>query len=200
MTLFWQRGYDGVSLDTLVDEIGASRKGLYALWPDKQALLVATLKTYRQMVGDHMLRELEGPDAGLTELAGFWSKYESAARQPGWSGCLVMRTAANNIAAEPDVAAEVKAFLDRLSAAFENALRGASRRGEISSDPPPHTRARQAFAVTVACSALGSFEGFKPAIAEMTGAGRAACGVPARAASKVARQTSFPIRHRLGGA
>lgn len=45
--------YDPVSFDTLVGEIGASRKGLCALWPDKQALLVAALGSYRQMVGDH---------------------------------------------------------------------------------------------------------------------------------------------------
>lgn len=177
MTLFWQHGYDSVSFDTLVGEIGASRKGLYALWPNKQTLLVAALKNYREMVGDHFLRDLENAGAGLAELAGFWSKFESAARLPGWSGCLVMRTASDKVAAEPHVAAEIKAYFDRLSAAFENALGGASRRREFKSDTPPHMRARQAFAVAVACSAIGSFEGFTSRIADLIAAGRAACGV-----------------------
>ena len=149
----------------------------YALWPGKQTLLVAALKNYREMVGDHFLRDLENAGAGLAELAGFWSKFESAARLPGWSGCLVMRTASDKVAAEPHVAAEIKAYFDRLSAAFENALGGASRRREFKSDTPPHMRARQAFAVAVACSAIGSFEGFTPRIADLIAAGRAACGV-----------------------
>jgi TetR/AcrR family transcriptional repressor of nem operon len=191
MTLFWQRGYYSVSFDTLVDEIGASRKGLYALWPDKQALLVAALKNYRQMVGDHFLRDLEGADAGLVELAGFWSKFESAARQSGWSGCLVMRTAADKVAAEPHVAAEIKAYFERLSDAFEKALRGALRRREIESDPSPHLRAHQAFAAAVACSAIGSFEGFTPPIANLIAAGRAACGVsPHAPVSRLGRRIS----------
>lgn len=191
MTLFWQRGYDSVSFDTLVGEIGASRKGLYALWPDKQALLVAALKSYRQMVGDHFLHDLESTGAGLAELAAFWNKFESAAQQSGWSGCLVMRTAADTVAAEPQVAAEIKAYLDRLSDAFENALRGASRRREIKSNPPPHLRARQAFAVAVACSTIGSFEGFTSRISDLIAAGREACGLTPRApASRQSRQIS----------
>lgn len=191
MTLFWQRGYDSVSFDRLVGEIGASRKGLYALWPDKQALLVAALKSYRQIVGDHFLCDLEREDAGLAELAEFWSKFENAARQSGWSGCLVMRTSADRIAAESQVAVEIKAYFDRLSDALENALRGAVRRREIKSDPPLHVRARQAFAVVVGCSAIGSFEGFTPRIVDLINAGRAACGVSARArASKRSRRTS----------
>lgn len=180
MTLFWQRGYDSVSFDTLVGEIGASRKGLYALWPDKQALLVAALKSYRQMVGDHFLRDLESAGAGVAAMAEFWARFESAARQPGWSGCLVIRTAADKVAAEPEVAVEIKAHFDRLSDAFENALRGALKRKEIKSDPPPHVRARQALAVAVACSAIGSFEGFTPLILDIIASGRAACGVSAR--------------------
>jgi AcrR family transcriptional regulator len=183
MTLFWRRGYDSVSFDTLVDEIGASRKGLYALWPDKQALLVAALKSYREMIGDHFLRDLESASAGLGEVAGFWSKFESAARQPGWSGCLVMRTATDRIAVEPDVAAEIKAFLDRLLAALKHALCRAVERGEIGSDPHPQIRSRQAFAVAAACSAIGSFEGFTPRIADLIEAGRAACGVPVPAST-----------------
>lgn len=177
MTLFWQRGYDSVSFDTLVDETGASRKGLYALWPDKQALLVAALKTYREMIGHHFLGDLEASGAGLTELSGFWIKFESAARHSSWSGCLVIRTAADKIAAEPDVAAEINAYFARLSRAFENALRGAATRGEIELDPPPHVRTHQAFAVAVSCSTIGSFEGFTPRIADLIAAGRTACGI-----------------------
>ena len=176
MTLFWRRGYDAVSLDMLVSEISASRKGLYALWPDKQALFVAALKSYGQMVSIQLLQDLEKVDAGLAELSQFWSRFGNAARQPGWSGCLVVRTSAHRIAEEPDVAVEIRAFFGRLSGAFENALCGALARGEIASDPSPQIRARQAFYVAVACSTIGAFEGFTPRIADLIATGRATCG------------------------
>ncbi len=191
MTLFWRRGYDAVSFDMLVDEIGASRKGLYALWPDKQALFVAAMKSYRQIVGDHFLHDLEREDAGLAELAAFWSKFESAARRPGWSGCLIMRTTTDRIAAESEVAVEIEAYLKRLSEAFENAMRGASRQGEIPSDSSSHIRACQAFAAVIACSAIGSFEGFSPRCIGLIEAGRAACSLPPRApTAQPSRRTS----------
>ncbi len=193
MMLFWRRGYGAVSFDMLVDEIGASRKGLYALWPDKRGLFVAALRSYRQIVGDVFLRDLEREGAGRAELAAFWDKFESAAQRPGWSGCLVMRTTTDRIAAEPDVAIEIEAYLERLSNGLENALRGAARRAEIPSEPSAHIRACQAFAAVTACSAIGSFEGFSPRCRGMTEAGRAACGAPLRApAAQSSRRTSKP--------
>lgn len=146
---------------------------------------------HSRIVGGHFLHGLERQDAGLAELAGFWSNFESAARRPGWSGCLVMRTVTDRIAADPKVAMEIEAFFERLSYAFENALYGALKRGEISADPPPQIRARQAFAIVVACSTIGSFEGFSPRSGDLIEAGRAACSVPACApAAQLPRRIS----------
>jgi AcrR family transcriptional regulator len=180
MTLFWRQGYDSVSFESLVQEIGASRKGLYALWPDKRALLVAALQKYRELVGDEFLSRMERVGAGLSEVEEFWSKFEMAARAPGWRGCLIMRTASSRIADEPDVAAEIKAYLDRLSAALENALSGAAERGEVAKNFSPRAASRQAFAAVAACAALGIFEGFSPRIAGLIEAGRAASCVSSR--------------------
>ena len=200
MMLFWQHGYDRVSLDSLVGETGASRKGLYALWPDKQSLLIAALKSYRQIVGDQILGELEQEDAGLAELERFWDRFEHAARQPGWSGCLVMRTAGDRIAGEPLVTAEIRAYLDRLFGALERGLRGAREAREIAPEPPPHLRASQAYAAIFASSAIGSFEGFAPRVADLIAAGRAACGVaqipPQRQAHRQPRRRRLSQRRR----
>lgn len=141
--------------------------------------IVAALQSYSQMVGDQFLQDMENPSAGLNEIAEFWSRFEHAARQPGWCGCLIMRTAAGRIATEPEVAAEIKAFLDRLSAAFKHALLGAMRCGDFPSDALLlQTSASQAFAIAVACSTIGVFEGFTPRIADMIAAGSAACRAP----------------------
>jgi TetR/AcrR family transcriptional repressor of nem operon len=177
MMLFWRQGYDSVSFESLVQEAGASRKGLYALWPDKRALLVAALQRYRQVVGDHFLSHLERVGAGLSDVEEFWNMFETAAREPGWRGCLMMRTASSRIADEPDVASEIKAHLDRLLSGFENALRGAAERREVAANFSPQIAANQAFAVAAACSAIGIFEGFSPRVAGLIGAGRAASGL-----------------------
>jgi AcrR family transcriptional regulator len=180
MALFWRQGYDSVPYERLVQEIGGSRKGLYALWPDKRALLVAALQRYRELVGDHFLSGMERAGAGLSDVEEFWAKFEMAAREPTWRGCLVMRTAASRIADEPDVASQIKAFLDRLSAALENALCGAAERGDMATSVSPRVASRQAFAAVAACSAIGIFEGFSPRVASLIEAGRAASGISNR--------------------
>lgn len=177
MTLFWRQGYDSVPFESLVQEIGASRKGLYAIWPDKRALLVAALQRYRQVVGDHFISDLERAGAGLPEVEEFWNKFEAAARGPGWRGCLIMRTASSRIADEADVASQIKAYLDRLFAAFENALRGVAEHGGVCANFSPQIAAAQAFAAVAACSAIGIFEGFSPRVAGLIEAGRAASGL-----------------------
>ena len=184
MGLFWQCGYDAVSFDDLIAKTGASRKGLYSVWPDKRALFVAALGLYRRRVGDHFFPQMERPDAGLAAVAGFLDRFEAAARAPGWRGCLVVRTSVDAIVAEPPVAEEVSAYCDRLAASLEHALKGAARRGELACGVDPLAASRQVFAVAVACSVLGVREGFGPRIAALIEAARAACGLSVKATGR----------------
>src|SRR3569833_690038 len=47
--LFWDKGYNGTSMQDLVDGLGISRSSLYDTFGDKHALFLRSLENYRQM-------------------------------------------------------------------------------------------------------------------------------------------------------
>ena len=54
MHLFWLKGYNGTSMQDLVDGLGISRSSLYDTFGDKHALFIQTLENYRKSAADHM--------------------------------------------------------------------------------------------------------------------------------------------------
>jgi TetR/AcrR family transcriptional regulator, transcriptional repressor for nem operon len=46
--LFWQKGYNGTSMQDLVDGLGISRSSLYDTFGDKRKLYLKALETYKQ--------------------------------------------------------------------------------------------------------------------------------------------------------
>ena len=42
--VFWSKGYDGVTIDDLVDGMGVGRPSLYAVFGDKRAIFLRVLK------------------------------------------------------------------------------------------------------------------------------------------------------------
>jgi AcrR family transcriptional regulator len=49
--LFWQRGYEGTSVQDLVDTLGINRASLYATFGDKAQLFDSVLERYQDWVG-----------------------------------------------------------------------------------------------------------------------------------------------------
>ena len=48
--LFWHKGYNGTSMQDLVDGLGISRSSIYDTYGDKHALFVKTLQRYEESV------------------------------------------------------------------------------------------------------------------------------------------------------
>ena len=46
--LFWQKGYNGTSMQDLVDGLGISRSSLYDTFGDKHQLYLSALQSYKQ--------------------------------------------------------------------------------------------------------------------------------------------------------
>ena len=60
MNLFWNKGYNGTSMQDLVDGLGISRSSLYDTYADKHTLYVKSLKYYKKTAGAGMLAAIEG--------------------------------------------------------------------------------------------------------------------------------------------
>ncbi|WP_273453199.1 TetR/AcrR family transcriptional regulator [Nevskia ramosa] len=64
LTLFWDRGYRGTSMDMLTSTLGVEKPSVYASFGSKQKLYLETLLQYRQLVLDSVQGMLdEAPDA-----------------------------------------------------------------------------------------------------------------------------------------
>ena len=48
MNLFWLNGYNGTSMQDLVDGLGISRSSLYDTFGDKRSLFLKTLENYKK--------------------------------------------------------------------------------------------------------------------------------------------------------
>lgn len=54
MNLFWLKGYNGTSMQDLVDGLGISRSSLYDTYGDKHALFLRSLENYRRISSENM--------------------------------------------------------------------------------------------------------------------------------------------------
>src|SRR5579872_718780 len=140
--VFWSKGYDGVTIDDLVDGMGVGRPSLYAVFGDKRTLFLRALRAYAEKKGALAAKALFSPPALRASLASFMRQTVAFATEEGsaW-GCLVVCVA-------PLVDdAEVRQFLQKAAAGavamVERRFRDGITAGEIPPDFPVATRARQ---------------------------------------------------------
>ncbi len=145
--VFWSKGYDGVTIDDLVEGMGVGRPSLYAVFGDKRTLFLRALKAYAEKKGAGAARALLSPPTLRASLAGFLRHNVEAATEEGSAtGCLLLCIA-------PLVDdAEVRQFLQQASAGaaalLERRFRDGISAGEIPADFPVATRASQVIDLT----------------------------------------------------
>ena len=140
--VFWSKGYDGVTIDDLVEGMGVGRPSLYAVFGDKRAIFLRVLKAYAEAKGARAAKALLSPQSLRDSIAGFLRfAVESATEKGSARGCLLICVA-------PLVDdAEVRRFLQNAAAGgvglVEGRFRDAISAGEIPSDFPVAERAIQ---------------------------------------------------------
>jgi TetR/AcrR family transcriptional regulator, transcriptional repressor for nem operon len=157
MREFWARGYRATSVDDLVRATGVKPGSLYGAFPGgKHALLMGSLDRYSRLVVPQKLGELEDPGASLAEVRAYFDGLVSDLLSPeGRQGCLLVNSAIENAAVDPEVAAVVRGHHARLENCFTTALRTAQRRGEIPAAVDPVTRAKGLVAASQGLMVIG---------------------------------------------
>ncbi|MGW6709414.1 TetR/AcrR family transcriptional regulator [Streptomyces sp. NPDC054956] len=147
--LFWERGYEGVSIGELTEAMGIRSGSLYAAFGDKKSLFEEVVDTYgRSPVGSFAGVALAEEPTAYGAFARILR--EAAVIYPGPehpAGCLVI-SAATNVTPQD---AQVRAFLRDLRNTnvdgFESRLREAQRAGELPAEAD--TRALADYFATV---------------------------------------------------
>ena len=144
MRQFWERGYRATSVDDLVRATGVKPGSLYSAFPGgKHALLMGSLERYSKLVVPQKLGDLESPGASVEQVRAYFDGLVRDLLSPeGRQGCLLVNSAIENAAVDPEVAAVVQGHMARLEHCFTAALRNAIRRGEIPPSVDPVARGK----------------------------------------------------------
>lgn len=126
--LFWDQGYLATSVGDLEDATGLSRSSLYMAFGNKRDLFDAALAVYLTTFIDPLLSPLERADAGLHDAARYFTILATLFKDPAAQrGCLMINTIAESAGRDKRVTRLGEEFLDRLRAAFANALQSSVR-------------------------------------------------------------------------
>jgi AcrR family transcriptional regulator len=144
--VFWQKGFQGTSLDDITAATGLAKPSLYAAFGDKNALFLKVLDRYHERIIANAERILnEGPSA--REAIERWLRgfvpFCSGIR--GSRGCLSINTAADGASEQKEVRKRVERFNRKLEELLRNRLR--ADRAQFSDAFDPDSAARTILAI-----------------------------------------------------
>ncbi|SDI08977.1 TetR/AcrR family transcriptional regulator [Mucilaginibacter sp. P25] len=129
--IFWHKGYNGTSMQDLVDGLGISRSSLYDTFGDKHALYIKALDSYQKAGGNQMCDIINNTASAkeaiqkLLELT-----MRDLLNDEQRKGCFMVN-------AEIELAsldAEVKDLICRNEQQFEDAILSAIKKGQASGE------------------------------------------------------------------
>ena len=143
MAVFWSAGYHGTSLPDLLKATALSRGSLYAAFGDKHGLFLRALDRYIDDALARLDRELDprkSAVAGVRKcLAGYVDRTSGVA---GKRGCLVVATAMELAAHDPEVEQRIRRFFRAMETRLTEALARAQASGELADGVDPRIAAR----------------------------------------------------------
>lgn len=143
INLFWKNGYDGTSVQQLVDATGVSRAGLYAVFGNKEGLFNAAIDRYMSRGVGQMILDapLDEPVASLLRRV-FGQIVEQGAIHARPHGCMITNTAVEMAEGHAPAAAKVAANMLEIEADLYSRIRRGQACGEISCNMDARAAAR----------------------------------------------------------
>ena len=121
--VFWQKGFQGTSLDDITAATGLAKPSLYAAFGDKNALFLKVLDRYHARIVANAERILnEGPsarDAIERWLKGF---VPFCSGIKGSRGCLSVNTGADGVSDQKEIRKRIERFNRKLEQLLRNRL------------------------------------------------------------------------------
>jgi AcrR family transcriptional regulator len=140
--VFRSKGYDGTTVDDLVEGMGVGRPSLYAVFGDKRAIFLRALRAYGEEKGALGAKALFAPQTLRDSLAGFLRHaVENATEEGSAPGCLIVCVAP--LANDEEARQFAQDATAATTAQVERRIRDAVTAGEVPRDFPVSVRATQ---------------------------------------------------------
>jgi TetR/AcrR family transcriptional repressor of nem operon len=143
MGIFWSRGYHGTSLPDLLEATRLSRGSLYSAFGDKHTLFLRALDRYVDDALTRLDAELDPRRGALAGVRACVDGYiERTSGSAGRRGCLVVATAMELSAHDPEVAQHIRRFFRGFETRLSGALARAKSEGHLREELDPAILAR----------------------------------------------------------
>lgn len=131
---FQEGGFEGTSIQVLVERMGIHRASLYDTYGSKEQLFREVLSTYEALVWTRYAGLLEGPGRARDVLREFFRRAIADLTEdpgPSSSPCLMLQTALSGARRLHDVPLEVRRHYDWFAAHFERLVARGRTEGDV---------------------------------------------------------------------
>ncbi len=140
LALFWKKGYTATTMLDLAEATGVQRGSLYNAYQNKDTLFLKALCHHSETFLAQVARELEHDNAGQAFKQVFGNMVERVTDDNNAYGCFSTRTIMEASGQCPDVAEQLKTFLDGLENLFTQRLQQAKNDKQFSGEPESYAR------------------------------------------------------------
>lgn len=141
--VFRDRGYEGASIQELVDATGVGRGSLYAAFGSKDGLYLAALDHYQHQQVDTLIEALQADAPAAQVLRSMLlTLVDQIVSDERRLSCLMISAAVERCAHDGQVASKVRHATDSLQDALTDLITEGQRRGELADTHDPSDLAR----------------------------------------------------------
>ena len=140
MQQFWETGFEGTSVQDLVDATGLNRSSLYETFGCKDELYLAALDRYHERETKRISRQLESRGLPLVQIRRVFE--QAACTCEEGRGCFMVDATIERARHSEDTGRRAAASLRRLEDAFAGAVRHAQQRREVAASLDPAATGR----------------------------------------------------------
>jgi len=142
LTLFWDHGYRGTSMDMLTTAVGVEKPSLYASFGSKDKLYRAALAHYRKWLIGFVRNTISSAPSARMGVAQAMRMLMLHRSEKTRAGCFATNATLEVADHDPLVLEEVRATFAELILVFTHALQQAQSAGEVRADCPPQILAQ----------------------------------------------------------
>src|SRR5882762_6027544 len=133
MDLFWKKGYNGTSINDLVDATGLSRSSLYSTYEDKHKLFIASLERYQSIQGKLLMDELDKYDSSKKKIEAIFRVTANAIlKDPYGKGCFMVNSATEMANQNKEIATFAAQDFEGMENLFLKIVQQGQDKGEIT--------------------------------------------------------------------
>ena len=129
--VFWSKGYNGTSMQDLVDATGLNRSSIYNSFGSKHELFMLSLKSYHKQNLDGIDQMIQGSKSPLKVLKDLFQSGVSGACDSENKGCMLVNCTTELANQQADVQHWLTGSNAKMHLRFRNLLEAAQEAGEL---------------------------------------------------------------------